>query len=404
MDMEEQGSMEVSQKISEYRFTKGCDLLIHYAISATDLANASQRSRCHDATLFSRTEDAVSYATAVLPQEVPAELPLTRTEPNQSPVGGIAASTVGSTTALSQNHEEMPRVTTDNQAAALQQQSPWALPCTAKHNFPSPNGNLNRGEDVLKKMTAQTTTDLFNSPALINDSPVIRPSQQSPWAEETALRKTTTGSKGVVGVDTTLIVNVELPVELPSLPLPEPQSIWAPSTSTVPPILSSPFQVPGDLESLEPKVEDEKSILHLQGNSNTPTPQFPRQSTPDGEVSIRSFSNFNFSSPQRPSRLPNNSACRSILRSKKSSSVRSSNKSIRRVLFAPLPQEQEDDCYLSPTNLRAISPPPPTIVNLEENVDGKYRKHFDAMNRRLSRYTNRPFLSTLTAQLFAAET
>ncbi|KAJ3568741.1 hypothetical protein NPX13_g6312 [Xylaria arbuscula] len=387
MDMEELGGINAPRDASDDSFSKGRDLLTHYAMSATNLANASQQFYYSKNIALSGTEEITGYAMTSSPQVEPAEmLPLTTTDSNQCPKGEDVTSLFGDTGLSSQNDEEQPLVMAKDQTAVPEQQSPWTSLCTVESTSPILNDNIERREDVLTQLPPPPVAAPIDSSALINDSPAVRPSQQSPWAQETALPNIITDLKAVTSTETTNTTDAEMPVELASPPLPEPQNLWAASSSAPPSILSSPCQMPNELERLEPDVKEDESGLNMQGYPDIPIPHVHRQSTPDGEVSIRTFSNFNFFSPPRQSYVPSNSTCRSILARKKPWSVRSSNKSIRRVLFAPLPHEQDDDSYSPSITSRAVSPPPPMVVDLEQedDIDGKYRKHFDIMNRRLS--------------------
>ncbi|KAI0503161.1 hypothetical protein F5B22DRAFT_630386 [Xylaria bambusicola] len=376
MDMDEPGAIEAPQTDIEQHFCPDFDLLAHYAISATDLANANQLSYSHDITSLSGTKDVANLAMAIAPQQEPAELHSITTEPCESPPVEMTDSADATEVTLSHLNEDLTLVVTDNESTPPEQQSPWTSP--SKTNIQIPNANTGQDGGKLEKSPAQPVVKMFDSPALMSDSPAIHPSQQSPWAAETNELTNAPDVQGAIDVETALIMNVETPVKPLSPPLPGHQNVWAASPSAIPPILSNLCQMSPEPQFLESTVGEEAPIL--KGYPKTPIPQIPRQSTPDGEVSIRSFSNFNFPSPRQPSSCPPSvSACRGILRSKKSLT---SNKTARRVSFA---FEQEGDGYELSTNLRAPSPPPPAIVDLEEDtVDGRYRKHFDVMNRRLS--------------------
>ncbi|KAI3341236.1 hypothetical protein F4824DRAFT_448110 [Ustulina deusta] len=387
MDMEEPGDIELVQQNPDHHFSGG-SFLQHYAISATRIVSASQRSQCYDITPPSKTDNAASCAMTTIPQQEPAELQLMTTQPPiRSSREEFANSIAGAEAISGQDNEDVPQVMTESQTAPPKQQSPWVPLCTIKESFQPGNDNIERDEDEVKNLPAQPIATLLHSPALVNYSPAIRPSQQSPWLEEAAEPANTTRLEGTVGMGTAVIMNIELPEKLPSPLLPEHQEhTWTAPSSAIPPISSNPSQGPRGTQYLESNIiPEEEALLTTRGFPDTPVPQIARQSTPDGEVSIRSFSNFNFSSPQQSLCPPSSSACRSILSSRKYLSARTSTKSTRRVLFAPLPHDQEDDSNQFSTKLRAASPPPPALVNLEEeNVDGKYRKHFDVMNRRIS--------------------
>ncbi|KAI1422794.1 hypothetical protein F5Y12DRAFT_761286 [Xylaria sp. FL1777] len=388
MDMENPGDIGlIPQNINHY-CSEAFSLLQLYAISATNLANANQRSQCYNATPPTETKDATSGTVVTLSQQEPAEFQLINIKPTSHSLQEESTNLVASADPTSgQGDKDIAEVITEEQTAPPEKQSPWEPLCTASDSFLPGDDNTGRVDDEPRKSPAQGIATLLDSPRLIYYSPAIRPSQQSPWAEEVAEPANSTGLEGTAGMETAVITNVELPEIHPSPLLRGHQEHMETASSSV--LLSvprKPSQEPRISQYLESDIVQEgEPSPTTQGFLYTPTPLVARQSTPDGEVSIRSFSNFNFSSPQRLPCLPSTSVCRSILSSGKYLSTRTSTKSTRRVLFAPLPHEQEDDSNQLSTKSRAASPPPPMLVNLEEEiVDGKYRNHFDVMNRRLS--------------------
>ncbi|TGJ87093.1 hypothetical protein E0Z10_g1643 [Xylaria hypoxylon] len=391
VDMEEPGDIELFQQnpghYPGYYSSEVSFLLQHYAISATAMASASQQSQFYDATIPNNMNDAASCNMATTPQQEAVELQLTTGKPtNRNSQEEVVNPVAGAEAAEGQN-EDIPQIVADGQTVPPKQQSPWPPLRAVNESVQPSNDNIKRVEDELKELPAQPIVVLLDSPALMHFSPTIRPSQQSPWAGDVAEPINATRPEGGIGIETAVVTNIELPEIFQSPPLPEDQEhMWCASSLAILPTSSKSSQVSSAHESLESNiVRKEDSIATIQSFPYTPLPQIARQSTPDGEVSIRTFSNFNFFSPRRPFCPPSSSVHRSILSSRICSSTRTSTKSTRRVLFAPLPHEQEDDYSQLSTKLRAASPPPPTLVDLEEeHVDGKYRNHFDAMNRRLS--------------------
>ncbi|KAI0534511.1 hypothetical protein GGR58DRAFT_482475 [Xylaria digitata] len=385
-DVEEPGDITLGQQNPGYYYSDVSFLLQQYAISATTMANNRQRSQSYDVTISNNTNDAASYAIATAPQQEAVELQLTTSEPTNRSSQKDAGSLVASDETIVDQDEDTPQIPTEDRIVPAEQQSPWPLLRTVSGSSQPNNDDIQQAKEELRELPAQPIA-MLDSPALILSSQAIRPSQQSPWTREATESMNATKLGGSVGMDTAVVMNIELHGTFPSSPLPEVQEhAWFASSPAISPVPGKPSPVPSGHQSLESNViREEDSMAAIQNFPYTPVPQIARQSTPDGEVSIRSFSNFNFSSPQRPLCPPSNSVRRSILSSKRSSGTRTSTKSTRRVLFAPLPDEQQDDGSQLSTKSRAASPPPPKLVDLEEeNVDGKYRNHFDAMNRRLS--------------------
>ncbi|EMR72056.1 hypothetical protein UCREL1_889 [Eutypa lata UCREL1] len=144
-----------------------------------------------------------------------------------------------------------------------------------------------------------------------------------------------------------------------------------------------------------------------------------RASTPEPEISIKSFAKFNTPSPVRRRRSSHRkpSGRRSGILlvsttplnpwSNNSNSVKSSStgNNRRRVSFAPLPGDDDNNEDASPpppssavlgsatppTTTRAASPPPPPKTTIEagdEDVNDTFHKHFDAVKKRRQRTTS----------------
>ncbi|KAH9898705.1 hypothetical protein F4778DRAFT_192501 [Xylariomycetidae sp. FL2044] len=218
--------------------------------------------------------------------------------------------------------------------------------------------------------------------------PQIRPSQQSPWAEEPAIPMTMDQQSAIVD-----------PVEQPTLvhingSEHRPESLGMPG--------SPPFIAPMHMERSRssPAPPGGDPVFMPRQTSMSPT-NFPpssimceaRPSTPgaEGQVSIKSFARFNTPSPMKrtmPSTHQRSSTggLRSILASNTKSNPWSSVRSSRRVSFAPLPGEEQDDTSLLLNRPpRAASPPPQTLVESgEADMDHKFQNHFDVVKRRVS--------------------
>ncbi|KAI0799516.1 hypothetical protein GGR55DRAFT_477053 [Xylaria sp. FL0064] len=389
MDMEKPRDIELVQQNPDFYSFEGSSLLQHYAISATNIANASQGLKWHDITIQDNGNDTEECAIPMRVQAAPVdvELMIYDNPTSQSPQEGPRGSDIDVEATLGQDNEGLPRVIIGHQAPLLEHQSPWAPLCTAKEICQSGNDCTEEGDDETGEFIAQPITKQLDSPVSTEFSPAIRPSQQSPWVQEAAKPIIILGLEGAVGMKATAVMTLGLP-GTPSGPVlvEHQEHMDLASPLPMPPNTINPAQLLGEPQYLGSSIAKESEAdTHTRGFPYTPVPQIDRQSTPDGEVSIRSFSNFNFSSPQRSLCPPSSSACRSILSKAKHMSMRTSTRSTRRVSFAVLPHEQEDDSNQLPAKSRAASPPPATLVDLEEEiVDGKYRNHFDVMNRRLS--------------------
>ncbi|KAI2642030.1 hypothetical protein GGS21DRAFT_286987 [Xylaria nigripes] len=221
-----------------------------------------------------------------------------------------------------------------------------------------PSQFINTSRTVPAETTSPVprVTTLLKSPILMHHSPMIRPSQQSPWVRDIT-EQMNSASRVVQAV----------------------------TTNTSATVNTGSSKKHRDFFGLDYAVGEEKATVQISSTPCTPTSQVAQESTPNGDVSIRSFSNFDLPLPPRSSICySGGSANRSILSCRKDPSTHSSAKSNRHVSFAPLPHELDDDSQ-PPTKSRAASPPPPALVDLEgENVDGKYRNHFNLMNRRIS--------------------
>lgn len=228
----------------------------------------------------------------------------------------------------------------------------------------------------------------------------IGPSQQSPWAGELLEPKRSSDGEHC---STAPVETIPANTSLAAAALGEHQSPWDMGNTSIPsfpnyPLISSPLAA-YDETSLHPPsqspmlvVEPEQRSSGYGCNSPVTPPRAPASyaRTPELEKSIMPFAVFNTPSPKRRARQLSGrysitGHMRGILSSAKHSNPWSSGRSSRRVSFAPLPTE-DDANFLSasaPNVTRVASPPPQTIVDAkDEDVDGRYQNHFDAVKRR----------------------
>ncbi|KAJ8131934.1 hypothetical protein O1611_g1692 [Lasiodiplodia mahajangana] len=375
MDPEKQGDTETVPQNSSIRSGHAL-LLQHYAVSATIMANASQQPQCCDAATPNTLYNVKSCPIATVPQERSMEPQSTITKRiDQGSQSDLTSSVTSSNNTTGQAYEGRPQMMAGNQTIPASQQSPWA-PYVVNDSVQCGNDNIKRAEQTLENESAKPDIILCYSLALIQCSPTTRPSQQSPWAHEVVESVNRVRLGETPSMDLAVTMDTELSRKSQRLTL----AINQESLSITSHVSSCERQSPeSDMETKE------GAISPIQEFPYTPVPHAPRQPTPDGGVSIRSFSNFNFSSPQRSVCPPASSTSRSILSIRKQSSRRTTEKSSRRVSFATLPHEQENSSSLPSTRARAASPPLPILVDIEEEtVNGRYRKHFDVMNRRFT--------------------
>ncbi|KAI0549511.1 hypothetical protein F4679DRAFT_546444 [Xylaria curta] len=365
VDTEELENIEPAQQDPGHN-PEGTSLLQHYAISATNLANSRRLLQCGGITTLKELNDTTSSTAEELIQQEAAELQPEQIErcPQKE---GKSNSAIGAGTIVGQDDQEISDLVAEYQIIPAQQQSPWAPSC----------GNSPR------ESIAQATA--VHLPASIHESPTVRPSQQSPWAKEIMQSMNKTRVEESIGINGVAIDGTVLPREFqtPLLLANQGHTAWSGSSPDILPVPANSSRIAHEQQYVELNIFTKKGGSPVQNLPHTPIPQIARQSTPDGEVSIRSFSNFNFSSPQRSDYHPGSSAIQGILSDRKRQSIRTSAKSNKRVSFALLNHEEEGNKQ-SPTRLRAASPPPPPVDLEGEDIDGRYRNHFDVMNRSLS--------------------
>ncbi|KAI0397108.1 hypothetical protein F5Y17DRAFT_416237 [Xylariaceae sp. FL0594] len=223
------------------------------------------------------------------------------------------------------------------------------------------------------------------------DSPIIRPSQQSPWTRDFA------EAPYIIAQDRDTNSPPALPIGLgsardirsPEQPLKSAQSsvsrvVLPLSNASSDTLKSRPGQEGGNLEH-----DEATSSTSEQQCTMIPSPA--RQTTPGVELSVKSFASFQLSPTQPRDRyLSTPMSSRGILSRRSHIGTGAREKPSRRVSFGPLPNEEDYSDSVSPLRTpRAVSPPLSTIVDTEgENVGGRYQRHFDAMNRRVEKRRN----------------
>ncbi|KAI1751225.1 hypothetical protein F4782DRAFT_506337 [Xylaria castorea] len=380
MDTEELENIEPAQQDLGNN-SEGTSLLQHYAISATNLANAGKVFQCGNAITLKKFNDTASSTAAEITQQGAAELQL-KLVGRRLQKEGKSNSAIGADTIVGQDDKDIYDLVAEDETNPAEHQSPRAPLCVVDESNQPSNVNMERAEDSPGELTAQATAVLLDLPASIHCSPTIRPSQQSPWTKEVTQSRNKTRPEKSTSINTAVIVDVASPREFqtPLLLANREHMSWSGSSPAILPVPKKTPQITGEQQHIELDISTKKGGSPVRNFPFTPTPQIARQSTPDGEVSIRSFSNFNFSSTQQSICHPGSSASRGILSNR---STRTSTRSNRRVSFAPLDHEEGGNNQ-PPARLRAASPPPP-LVDLEgEDIDGRYRNYFDVMSRSLS--------------------
>ncbi|KAI1115413.1 hypothetical protein F5Y14DRAFT_410505 [Nemania sp. NC0429] len=380
-DAQDLGYLELTPQDPSTRLI-GSSLLEHYAISATNMVIDSQVSRNCDGT----TPNEINYTTgsteAAIPQQESTDSPSTTSEPRrQGSPEETTSSVIGADAIIHQDDvEDIPQIMAQSQAIPAEQQSPWMPKPVTYQSTQYGNDHIRGVESTPEQSLVQSDAILLDPLGLVDCDPTIRPSQQSPWAQEVAEPANAARLEEISIMGAAIIMDLQSPEkQSPPLPVDQGHLCWttSPTTSPVP---GSEHQSPGSAPAAE-----EPTIPSIVDVPYTPITRIVRPSTPDGEVSIRSFSNFQFPSPQQSAPPPSSSVSRSILKSGRSTETRSRTSSSRRVLFAPLSHEEGSSNDEPCTKSRAASPPPSAVVDIEEeNISGRYQNHFTIMNRRLS--------------------
>ncbi|KAI1189514.1 hypothetical protein F5B17DRAFT_390838 [Nemania serpens] len=370
------GYLEPAQQDSSTCFSES-PLLQRYTISATNMAIASQVSRGCDVTTPNAVNYTTSSTTATMPQQELTDLPLAASQPRSHSSQEETTNSANSVDATNQTDtEDTPRNTGLSQAIPAEQQSPWT-PKYVVNSAQYGNESIERVENAPEQPHLQPDATMFDSPRLMECDPTIRPSQQSPWIREVTEPTNGTRLEEISSMRAATTMNSKTPEESPFLPV-DQGHLWWSISSTTSPVSGSEHHCP------ESKIAaEEPAIPSMPDFPCTPVTQIVRSSTPDGEVSIRTFSNFQCYSPQQSAPPSCSSVSRSILKGGNSANIETRTRSSRRVSFAPLPHEEVSTNDQPSTKSRTASPPPSTMVDMEEeNVNGRYRNHFDKMNRR----------------------
>ncbi|KAI8625849.1 hypothetical protein F5Y19DRAFT_448960 [Xylariaceae sp. FL1651] len=357
---------------------------------ATDAVNANKAPQCDEST----TADTISSSAGYTVQTtLHPSMNSSQSSNNKHLLSvlqkGVTISDSGINTTASRHDEDNPRCKIADQNVPPGWQEPRLSLSTVDAAVINYDNELEQVEDKGPKLPTSPLVVILESPALLCQSPAIRASQQSPWAQDIIMPTVVARQEE----DTSIVTGTTSDAEIPenrqrqSLQRDGPQMTCSGSLPPMPTVSSEQFQSPSYRHGINSSYWKEQGAASPMPSSlRTPTLNNARQSTPEADISIKSFSNFNFFSPQQQVPQPGGSIGRSIFGNGRCSSARDSAKSSRRVSFAPLPYEDDGALQLSSTRLiRAASPPPPMVVGPDgENVDGKYQNHFNAMNRRIS--------------------
>ncbi|RYP39090.1 hypothetical protein DL767_002353 [Monosporascus sp. MG133] len=290
---------------------------------------------------------------------------------------------------LQADEEYIPAASTDLEHIR-EKQSPW-IPVDSQSAQDNIKIEPTEEEDEVVSPASNLKSALRSQGGDLQES-AIHPSQQSPWAEDVI--PAITRARGHW-----LEIVMESGSERTMTTHEEQQGLWHGQDTQV---ATSPNHTntgrdapnishgenPQIIEYQSPKLE--KQHLPVEPEPFTPAAHEARTPTPEPEVSIKSFAKFNTPSPARRSDHPR--ICRPSTTQRPGilinatplnpwSSVKPSH---RRVSFAPLPNDDDptDDCPRNPA--RHTSPPPENTVEAgDEDVHETFRKHFDAIKRRI---------------------
>ncbi|TEA12865.1 hypothetical protein C8034_v005112 [Colletotrichum sidae] len=223
------------------------------------------------------------------------------------------------------------------------------------------------------------------------DSPIVRPSQQSPWKADTVVGSPPRALKAVDESTQTSNVN------------PGCQSPWASSPellrqaaqeALVADVFGAPAaRSPSPMDSLPPPKPPTSTVNSPTPISAAATPGKP--SSPEPVFEIKRFANFMSPSPERPRRKRNPAllngehlpSTQNLLAATIDNPWENAPKSAKRVKWAPLPHEldgaegTEADEPRTPV-ARAASPPPAAVPTDDDERCQKFQKHFEAVSRR----------------------
>ncbi|KAI1266394.1 hypothetical protein F5Y18DRAFT_383488 [Xylariaceae sp. FL1019] len=237
-----------------------------------------------------------------------------------------------------------------------------------------------QNERTASPKPVSSMTAASQPPASPEPSPAIRASQQSPWANEIDRFPTSLKTEVSISSQENEASHTSSAAIFDQSPLRHEASPFDHDTM--------PAFSPAEHKFIKSVLAGDQTTTGTTRDSlPTPNLQSTRQTTPEAEITIKSFAHFNFSSPEHSYAWPSTSTSRSILARGKRLSIRGSARSDRRVSFAPLPDEASGDSGNQPIEraLRACSPPPLEAIDPDaEDVGGRFSNHFDTMNRRLN--------------------
>ncbi|KAI1076588.1 hypothetical protein F5B20DRAFT_555632 [Whalleya microplaca] len=301
---------------------------------------------------------------------------------------------------MAENEDQTTQRTPPEPSQSVERQSPWVPDVLPAGELGIEHIKVEPVEYEPSLSPCPSHITVISSQASDRGTPKIRPSQQSPWAAE-SIAPTSANALELRSSVPTPAVTRRATVSSSAH-----QNLWdemATYTTSSPNRVSSPAPLLGSkgpvfnsrLDQSTPVSGSEyRASEQSITESFTPPPPETRPSTPEPEVSIKSFAKFNTPSPRcqhpRPSntRPSSTGQVRSILSSTKRSTPWGSTRSSRRVSFAPLPSEEESSpptLSSPPTNAtRAASPPPQLPVSTEDDDvgGGHFQNHFEAIKRR----------------------
>lgn len=239
------------------------------------------------------------------------------------------------------------------------------------------------------------------------ESPAVRASQQSPWKADTQVVAPVPRMEAIYEESSDSFVG------------PSQQSPWTASPEKIrqaaqealmsklfdlnvpvspSPVVSSPAQpfltTPGNAsEAVLTPLAAKTAAPAIE----TPMIQTPRPTTPEPVFSIKRFAQFMSPSPEKPRRLSNKArlsgghlpSTQNLLAATTANPWDGTLKEVKRVRWAPLPHELEDNDYEgdsgphTPVAARAASPPPEfAVADLPTGDKDQFQKHFQAVSRK----------------------
>ncbi|KAI1095181.1 hypothetical protein F5B19DRAFT_442207 [Rostrohypoxylon terebratum] len=296
----------------------------------------------------------------------------------------------------------------------IQSQSPWVSELAPGGDLTIEHVKAEPVDDIPSPPSCLSHYTLLSSQPSGHGTPMIRPSQQSPWGGG-LLEPPKFEQHGhltdveAISPDT----HHGTPISPPT------QSPWAKSSTSAIPTPQLPSLSPAPMifnkKQLQPNSQSPMAAIGLntglpeQSPNDGPTtpPQVTTgvMRTPDLEKSIKSFAMFKSPSPKYSVQQ---STRQFLSTGRKRGGILSSPNSVRssrRVTFALLPDDEDGtEPQQSCSFRKTASPPPQTIVDAEdEDVGEHFHNHFDIMKRRASgekiRRPSRPLLPSASQQM-----